>query len=110
MTTPLTTLLAQVKEWDSIQNDTEGEPLMDLASKIHSSIYKQSDDPLAPSNRSNEDFLRGYDAGQKGNGKTLELIQLEWKRIGSPPVAPQSFKDWKRGLWAGTFRETLNGI
>ena len=83
--------------------------MMDLASKIHLGLYGKSDDPLAPENRNNEDFLRGYDIGMKRDGKDrFDLIGVEWRRIGSPKELPQSFKDWKRGLGAGSMRATIN--
>ena len=84
---------------------------MDLASKIHFGLYGKSDDPMAPENRNNEDFLRGYDAGLgMTSGERFDLIDLEWRRIGEPSKLPQSFRDWKRGLGAGSMRSTVNHV
>lgn len=77
-----------------------------IGHKIAMALTGKSDDPLHPDNKTNEDFLRGFDVGQRlplGDSK-LFIIEREWRRIGSPEVLPQSFRDFKRGLWAGTFR------
>lgn len=75
--------------------------------KIAMAFTGKSDDPLHPDNKTNEDFLRGFDVGQrlpKGDS-ALFIIHKEWEKIGSPEVLPQSFRDFKRGLWAGCFRD-----
>jgi hypothetical protein len=62
-------------------------------------------DPDAPENQ-NDDFRNGFRAATE-NPKSLagsdNAITLEWQRRGSPMIADDSFRMWKRGYWAARF-------
>lgn len=73
-----------------------------LANCLAESTYNQSADPNAPENQS-QDFKDGFATGfieDKKRGQE-SAITVEYKRRGE--VADESFKEWKRGYWAGIF-------
>ena len=83
---------------------------IDLSAKIAQWAYGKSDKLNAPCNQ-NEHFRAGYAVGStKGRAcskTSVSLISEEWERIGCPDTLPDSFKEWKRGYWAGVF-QTIN--
>lgn len=89
------------------QTNDEGAPFKDFPAFVHSSLYGgRSDDPEAPENRSNRDFLDGYAEGLTKTGH--DPISDKWEEIGSPEELPQSFKEWKRGYNAASLRTSWN--
>lgn len=78
----------------------------DFASHIHKFCYGKSDSVNAAENQS-PDFQRGYQAGMNcsDDDGRVDLICDEWTRIGKPDHIPDSFAEWKRGMWAAVFQK-----
>lgn len=68
-------------------------------------------DPADPHNQ-NDDFQQGYVVGAERDlkkdreGEGFDSIQWEYVARLCPEHGPEldSFKEWKRGYWAGVFR------
>lgn len=79
----------------------------DFPSRVHAACYGgKSDDPNAPENRENSDFLDGYAEGinRQFESKSRDPIADKYREIGEPEVLPDSFKEWKRGYNAASLR------
>lgn len=75
-------------------------PIIITLSKVNGVPF----DPDDPHNKDNVDFQLGYCRGVLGeSGDVCAGVNNEWKRRGCPEIADDSFKDWKRGYWAGRF-------
>ena len=71
-------------------------------SKVYGEPY-EPDDPL----NQEPDFQLGYARGLLGErGDRMQGITDEWIRRGKP--ADDSFRNWKRGYWAGRFTAVAN--
>lgn len=81
--------------------------MKDIAATIHRAIYGHSDKANAPENRTAE-WRAGYDVGCAPGIDTSEVIEAEWRARGTPTTGPslQSFREWKRGMWAGRMQKT----
>jgi len=76
-------------------------PIISAMSRLWGVPYEPDD----PRNLENVDFQLGYCRGVLGepNDESCAGITAEWKRRGESEWADESFKDWKRGYWAGRF-------
>lgn len=80
----------------------------DLCNKIAIGIYGKPGNPEAPENQ-REDFKAGYAVGLEVDpGGSMDAIHREWARIGEPELLPNSFMEWKRGMWAAVMKVTLS--
>jgi hypothetical protein len=79
--------------------------MKDIAAMIHKAAYGHSDKANAPENQT-EEFKRGYADGLTET-ETDELIEREWTRIGQPSHEIQSFREYKRGMWAAKMQSTV---
>jgi hypothetical protein len=87
------------------------------APRIVAAMSKVYGEPYEPDDPRNQepDFQLGYVRGLQGEqGEWCQGITDEWIRRGKPETADASFKNWKRGYWAGRLtaiarRETTNG-
>lgn len=87
---------------------SRSEVMKDFPSMVHASLYDgKSDDPEAPENRENRDFLDGYAEGLTKNGEHDSILD-KWEEIGSPEELPKSFQEWKRGYNAASLRKSWN--
>lgn len=79
--------------------------MVSLAEAIAQASYGKSADPAHPDN-TNADFQAGYKVGIVGS-QTNTAFEWEYAARGCPdPLTPDEFaswKEWKRGYWAGTF-------
>lgn len=79
--------------------------LTDLAEKLALGIYGKTGRVNSPQNN-NDYFRAGFAVGCEIED-VMQAISQEWIRIGSPETPPQSFKEWKRGLWAARLQKTV---
>lgn len=84
----------------------------DIAERVALASYGKSGRANAPCNQ-NPDFQAGYAAGSTltgENGDAMMAIENEYARIGAPDVIPDSFKEWKRGMWAAVLQKAAMNL
>ncbi len=74
--------------------------------RIIEALSKVHGEPYAPADPLNQEpnYQLGYVRGLQGETNNLpDGITTEWKRRGRPDTVDDSFRNWKRGYWAGRF-------
>jgi hypothetical protein len=81
--------------------------------KMAMAMYGKVTDPQDPANVDSEEFQEGYKVGASDEPEKLtapKCIEAEWMMRGMPEQDDDryvGFKEWKRGFWAGRFREGI---